>query len=84
MCGYYGFTPFLTLHWLIVALLSARWTAICFPMSLLSLSENLHARIASGTVNLGKRNGPWGTTIFWPDNLPAKKPWQSPPVLYNI
>jgi hypothetical protein len=62
----------------IVALLSARWTAICFPVSLLSLSENLHARIASGTVDLGQRNGPWGATIFWLDNLPAKKPWQSP------
>ncbi len=31
-------------------------TAICFPALLLSLSENLHARIASGTVNLGQRN----------------------------
>ena len=34
----------------------ARRTAICFPGLLLSLSENLHARIASGTVDLGQRN----------------------------
>jgi hypothetical protein len=34
----------------------ARRTAICFPAFLLSLSENLHARIASGTVDLGQRN----------------------------
>ena len=36
---------------------SRAWrTAICFPGLLLSLSENLHARIASGTVDLGQRN----------------------------
>ncbi len=33
-----------------------RRTTICFPASLLSLSENLHARIASGTVDLGQCN----------------------------
>ena len=36
---------------------SRAWrTAICFPALLLSLSENLHARIASGTVEFGQRN----------------------------
>ncbi len=34
----------------------ARRTAICFLALLLSLSENLHARIASGTDDLGQRN----------------------------
>ncbi len=32
------------------------WTAICFLASSLSLSENLHARITSGTNKLGHRN----------------------------
>ena len=34
----------------------ARRTAICFPALLLSVSGNLHARIASGTVEFGQRN----------------------------
>ena len=38
------------------ALSRARRAAICFLASLLSLSKNLHARIASGTVDLGQRN----------------------------
>ena len=33
-----------------------RRTAICFPALLLSVLENLHARIASGTVEFGQRN----------------------------
>jgi hypothetical protein len=40
----------------LAAFLRARRTAICFPALLLSLSENLHARIASGTDDLGQRN----------------------------
>ena len=35
------------------ALSRARRTAICIPGCLLSLSENLHARIACGTVDAG-------------------------------
>ena len=35
------------------ALSRARRTAICIPACLLSLSENLHARIACGTVDAG-------------------------------
>ena len=34
----------------------ARRTAICVVGFALSLSENLHAHIASGTVDLGQRN----------------------------
>ena len=34
----------------------ARRTAICIVVFALSLSENLHARIASGTVDLGHRS----------------------------
>ena len=39
------------------AAFSRAWrTTICFPGLLLSLSENLHALIASGTVQFGQRN----------------------------
>ncbi len=41
----------------------ARRTAICFPALLLSLSENLHARIASGTDDLGQGNR--YATVHW-------------------
>jgi hypothetical protein len=38
------------------ALSHAQRTAICFLASILSLSENLHARIACGTVDAGHFN----------------------------